>query len=85
MQFYRKKADHLTRIHENRKRDVSSVGEIRRSLQEATMGVSGQGDKPLSPKTQKNDDDNSVRKIINKSNMLYTGLFVCDMNILVAV
>ena len=49
------------------------------------MGVSGQGDKPLSPKTQKNDDDNSVRKIINKSNMLYTGLFVCDMNILVAV
>jgi len=42
------------------------VGEIRRSLQEAAMGVSGQGEKSLSPKTQKNDNDNAIRKIINK-------------------
>ena len=30
------------------------------------MGVSGQGDKPLSPKTQKNDDDNAIRMTIGK-------------------
>ena len=30
------------------------------------MGVSGQGEQPLSPKTQKNDDDSGIRKIIIK-------------------
>ena len=30
------------------------------------MGISGQGEKSLSPKTQKNDNDNAIRKIINK-------------------
>ena len=30
------------------------------------MGVSGQGDQSLPPKTQENDDDNAVRSIINK-------------------
>ena len=30
------------------------------------MGVSGQDEKSLSPKTQKNDEDNAIRKIINK-------------------
>ena len=29
------------------------------------MGVSGQREKSLSPKTQKNDDDNAIRKIVN--------------------
>ena len=42
------------------------MGEIRRSLQEAAMGVSGQGEQHLSPKTQKNDNDNAIRKRINK-------------------
>ena len=30
------------------------------------MGVSGQGEQHLSPKTQKNDNDNAIRKRINK-------------------
>ena len=36
-------------------------------LQEAAMGVSGQGEKSLFPKTPKNDNDNEIRKIIDKS------------------
>ena len=43
-----------------------SVGGIRRRLQEVAMGVSGQGEKSLYPKTQKNDNVNAIRKIINK-------------------
>ena len=42
------------------------MGEIRRSLQEAVMGVSGQGEKSFSPKTQKNNNDNTIREVINK-------------------
>ena len=33
------------------------------------MGESGQGQKTLSPKTQKNDDDNEIRKIISPSSL----------------
>ena len=33
------------------------------------MGVSGQGEKSLSPKTQKNDNDNEIRKIFNKGSI----------------
>ena len=44
------------------------MGEMRRRLQEAAMGVSAQGEKPLDPKTQKNDKENAIRKIINKHN-----------------
>ena len=29
------------------------------------MGVSGQGEKSLSPKTQKNVNDNAIRKIVS--------------------
>ena len=48
------------------------MGEIRRRLQEATIGVSGQGENSLFPKSQKNDiNDNAIRKIINKTTMLY--------------
>ena len=54
-----------TRLISSRERDGRSVGEIRRSLQEAAMGVSCQREQSLSPKTQKNDNDNSIRKIIN--------------------
>ena len=38
---------------------------MRRNLQEAAMGVSGQGEKSLSPKTQKNVNDNAIRKIVS--------------------
>ena len=41
------------------------MGEIRRSVQEAATGVSGQGEKSLSPKTQKTDNDHAILKIIN--------------------
>ena len=30
------------------------------------MGISGQGEQSLSPKTQKNENDNAIREIINK-------------------
>ena len=30
------------------------------------MGVSGQGEQSLSPKTPKNDNDNAIRKIIKR-------------------
>ena len=40
------------------------MGKIRRRLQEAAMGVSGQGNKYISPKTQLNGKDNEIRKII---------------------
>ena len=44
-------------------RDGRSVGEIRRRLRWVYLAKS---EKSLSPKTQKNDDDSAVRKIINK-------------------
>ena len=31
------------------------MGEVRTTFQESAMGVSGQGEQSLSPKTQKND------------------------------
>ena len=40
------------------------MGEIRRSLQEAAMGVSDQEEQSLSPNTQKNNSDNAIRKMI---------------------
>ena len=52
-------------------RDIGSVGEIRRRLQEAATGISLQGEKSLSPKTQKNDSGNAIRKMINDC-LLYT-------------
>ena len=49
------------------------MAEIRRSLQEAAMGVSSQGDKSLSAKTQKNDTDNAIRTKISKRFSKLTG------------
>ena len=40
--------------YHSRERDGRSRGEIRRGWQEAAMGVSDQGEKSISPKTQKN-------------------------------
>lgn len=42
------------------------MGEMHRGLQEAAIGVSGREENSLSPPTQKNDNDNAIRKIINK-------------------
>ena len=56
-------------------RGGGSVGEIRRRLQEAAMGVSGQREQSLSPKTQKDDDDNAILKRINKTSILLQSTF----------
>ena len=42
------------------------MGEMHRRLQEAAIGVSGREENSLSPTTQKNDNDNAIRKIVNK-------------------
>lgn len=42
------------------------MGEINRRLQEAAIGVSRREEDTVSPTTQENDNDNAIRKIINK-------------------
>ena len=49
------------------------MAEIRRSLQEAAMGVSSQWEKSPSAKTQKNNTDNVIRKKISKRFSNLTG------------
>ena len=47
-------------------RDDRSMGEVRRGLHEAAMGVSGQGEKSFSQDPE-NDSNNDMWRIFNKS------------------